>query len=171
MRSPQFEELVNQFIPSNTSWRGWVKIVFHQSFIPVLPVARELISKTKWNPSSKGTEHQPSVPRLMRGKHENSDVKLLVRRRTRTPSPRRWMKGSKRKPEPPPTSFTALPLTDEPEPLEPEEEPSGSANTSRARSRMLSLFSRASSRSRKSSEDVVPSSSVRDRNFWHLLNC
>lgn len=43
-----FEELADQFIPSDTSWRGWMKMALHQPLVPVLPVARELISKTKW---------------------------------------------------------------------------------------------------------------------------
>ncbi|CCM03163.1 uncharacterized protein FIBRA_05285 [Fibroporia radiculosa] len=43
-----FEELVDQFIPSGRNWRGWVKMAFQQPLVPVLPVARELISKTKW---------------------------------------------------------------------------------------------------------------------------
>lgn len=44
----QFEELAEQFIPSDTSWRGWMRMAFHQPLVPVLPVAREIISKTKW---------------------------------------------------------------------------------------------------------------------------
>jgi hypothetical protein len=43
----QFEELVDQFIPSDPTWKGWVKMAFQQPLIPVLPVARELFSKTK----------------------------------------------------------------------------------------------------------------------------
>ncbi|KAJ7507924.1 golgi-body localization protein domain-containing protein [Mycena galericulata] len=43
-----FEELVDQFIPSDMSWKGWLKMAFQQPLVPVLPVARELISKTKW---------------------------------------------------------------------------------------------------------------------------
>ncbi|KAF5344064.1 hypothetical protein D9758_008855 [Tetrapyrgos nigripes] len=54
-QTTSFEELVNQFIPSDTSWKGWVKMAFHQPLVPVLPVARELISKTKWI-ALKGTE-------------------------------------------------------------------------------------------------------------------
>lgn len=44
----KFEELADQFIPSDTSWRGWMRMALHQPLIPVLPVARELFSKTKW---------------------------------------------------------------------------------------------------------------------------
>jgi hypothetical protein len=39
---------VEQFIPSDPSWKGWVKMALHQPLIPVLPVARELFTKTKW---------------------------------------------------------------------------------------------------------------------------
>jgi hypothetical protein len=51
----QFEELVDQFIPSDMSWKGWVKMALHQPLVPVLPVARELFSKTKLL-ASKGTK-------------------------------------------------------------------------------------------------------------------
>lgn len=44
----KFEELVDQFIPSGRNWKGWVKMAFNQPLVPVLPVAREIISKTKW---------------------------------------------------------------------------------------------------------------------------
>jgi hypothetical protein len=44
---PQFEELVEQFIPSDPTWKGWVKMALHQPFFEVIPVARELLSKTK----------------------------------------------------------------------------------------------------------------------------
>lgn len=57
----QFEELVNQFIPSDMGWRGWVKVAFHQPLIPVLPVARELFSKTKLIAASK-SQSRPSTP-------------------------------------------------------------------------------------------------------------
>ncbi|OCH92936.1 hypothetical protein OBBRIDRAFT_802282 [Obba rivulosa] len=43
-----FEQLVDQFIPSGRNWTAWVKMAFQQPLVPVLPVARELISKTKW---------------------------------------------------------------------------------------------------------------------------
>ncbi|KAF5390524.1 hypothetical protein D9757_002702 [Collybiopsis confluens] len=65
-----FEELVNQFIPSDMSWKGWVKMAFQQPLVPVLPVARELISKTKWIASKSTTaviEHS-SPPKLSRPK-------------------------------------------------------------------------------------------------------
>ena len=54
----QFEELVSQFIPSNMNWKGWVKMAFHQPLLPVLPVARELLSKTKWTSSKAAPAHE-----------------------------------------------------------------------------------------------------------------
>ncbi|KZT74332.1 hypothetical protein DAEQUDRAFT_761200 [Daedalea quercina L-15889] len=65
-----FEELVDQFIPSGRNWRGWVKMAFQQPLVPVLPVARELIAKTKWIKSSShshtpDSEHRPSTPSLL----------------------------------------------------------------------------------------------------------
>ncbi|EMD40776.1 hypothetical protein CERSUDRAFT_111360 [Gelatoporia subvermispora B] len=43
-----FEQLVDQFIPSGRNWTSWIKMAFQQPLVPVLPVAREIISKTKW---------------------------------------------------------------------------------------------------------------------------
>ncbi|OBZ70295.1 hypothetical protein A0H81_09960 [Grifola frondosa] len=53
-----FEELVDQFIPSGRNWRGWVKVAFQQPLVPVLPVARELITKTKWIASKGHQTHE-----------------------------------------------------------------------------------------------------------------
>lgn len=52
----QFEELADQFIPSDLTWRGWVRVAFQQPLLPVFPVARELISKTKWLTKSKAAK-------------------------------------------------------------------------------------------------------------------
>lgn len=56
----QFEELVEQFIPSDPTWKGWVKMALHQPFFEVIPVARELISKTK-RIASKGVQQSTST--------------------------------------------------------------------------------------------------------------
>nr|VWO95170.1 Uncharacterized protein [Ganoderma boninense] len=67
-----FEELVDQFIPSGRNWRGWVKVAFQQPLVPVFPVARELITKTKWIATNrKDTHHndrptRPSTPKLLK---------------------------------------------------------------------------------------------------------
>ncbi|KAF8195786.1 golgi-body localization protein domain-containing protein [Mycena galopus ATCC 62051] len=58
-----FEELVDQFIPSDMSWKGWLKMAFHQPLVPVLPVARELISKTKWIANNKSGQDLSSLPK------------------------------------------------------------------------------------------------------------
>ncbi|KAJ7276501.1 golgi-body localization protein domain-containing protein [Mycena haematopus] len=58
-----FEELVDQFIPSDMSWKGWLKMAFHQPLVPVLPVARELISKTKWIANNKSGQDLTSPPK------------------------------------------------------------------------------------------------------------
>ncbi|KAJ6485160.1 golgi-body localization protein domain-containing protein [Mycena vitilis] len=61
-----FEELVDQFIPSDMSWKGWLKMAFQQPLVPVLPVARELISKTKWiaNKSGQDLSSPAKTPRM-----------------------------------------------------------------------------------------------------------
>lgn len=151
----QFEELVDQFIPSDMSWKGWVKMAFQQPLIPVLPVARELISKTKWL-ASKGTPNVPgnsgSTPKFRRIKAithadgSNNEQQAGTRPRTASPS-RAWRRTPQKRSEtPPPPNITFnTEITTEPEPLE---EPEESERPRRARVR--SLFSRASSRSRKS---------------------
>ncbi|RDB22829.1 hypothetical protein Hypma_010076 [Hypsizygus marmoreus] len=147
-----FEELVSQFIPSDTSWRGWVKMAFHQPLLPVLPVARELFSKTKWIASSSKAAPQVDLkgppPKLPRAKalsiDDDSKLALVHGKRANSKSPSRgWRKASRRKPEPLPAKIMALPLTDEPESLDVEtERPSRSTG----RKRLKSLFSRGSSR-------------------------
>ena len=44
----QFEELFNQFIPSDPSLRGWVKVAWQQPVFSVGGVVKELITKTQW---------------------------------------------------------------------------------------------------------------------------
>ncbi|KAG8218593.1 hypothetical protein J3R82DRAFT_4234 [Butyriboletus roseoflavus] len=66
-----FEELVDQFLPSDLTWRGWVRMAFHQPLVPVLPVARELFSKTKLIPSKNTSQNESrssSKKFILRGK-------------------------------------------------------------------------------------------------------
>ncbi|KAH9951643.1 golgi-body localization protein domain-containing protein [Amylocystis lapponica] len=80
-----FEELVDQFIPSGRNWRGWIKMAFQQPLVPVLPVAREIISKTKWI-NAKGYHHEehnrPSTPRMLTLKNPRRDNSTDTRRPT-----------------------------------------------------------------------------------------
>lgn len=143
---------MNQFIPSNTSWRGWVRMAFHQPLLPVLPVARELLSKTKWIASSSKVPPQIDLkgapPKLPRAKvlSVDDDTKLDSARskteRARSKSPHRgWRKGSRRKFEAAtPASFTNLPLTDEPDSLAVDE-----SERPTSRKRLKSLFTRGPS--------------------------
>ncbi|KAF9464454.1 golgi-body localization protein domain-containing protein [Collybia nuda] len=150
-----FEELVNQFIPSDMSWRGWVKMAFHQPLLPVLPVARELISKTKWIASSSKAPSQVDAkgppPKLPRAKvlsvDDNSKLELVHKPRSKSKSPHRgWRKAARRKPEVPIPNITTLPLTDEPESFEIDEEKRPTRSVSRKR--MMSLFARRPSSSK-----------------------
>ncbi|KAL0949429.1 hypothetical protein HGRIS_009489 [Hohenbuehelia grisea] len=151
-----FEELVNQFIPSDMSWKGWVKMAFHQPLLPVFPVARELISKTKWLSPSKNNhaDSQNFISRFGKTNLASNGETRVSRGRTkesRTPSPqRKWKRTSRRRPDTPPTSFNITPLTAEPDSLESELSLVEAKQSHRGRVR--SLFSRANSRSRKSVE-------------------
>jgi hypothetical protein len=144
------------------SWKGWIKVAFQQPLVPVIPVAREIISKTKWIALSKGgsshLESQGPPTQLQRAKRIQDDpgATQSPSRNIRTPSPRRsWRKVSRRRPETP-TSFTPGPPTAESELLV-----NGDSSRPSSRKRVLSLFSRASSQSRKSTE-YETSSSVGD---------
>ncbi|KAG6857080.1 hypothetical protein H0H87_009641 [Tephrocybe sp. NHM501043] len=157
-----FEELVNQFIPSDTSWRGWVKIALHQPLFPVLPVARELISKTKWIPSSSKTVTQLDIkgppPKLSRARalSEDDDIKLVraqsmkaTRAKSKSPATG-WRKASSRKLEHPPPQITSLPFSDEPESFTQESalilEVEKPGRPSTGRKRMMSIFTRGSTK-------------------------
>ncbi|KAH9943489.1 golgi-body localization protein domain-containing protein [Epithele typhae] len=101
----KFEELVDQFIPSGRNWRGWVKVAFQQPLVPVLPVARELITKTKWIASKKDAHHgdrpsRPSTPKLLKARpseptrKDKEPVKERARSRPRAhDEPRRSLEG------------------------------------------------------------------------------
>ncbi|KAG6873749.1 hypothetical protein C0995_011568 [Termitomyces sp. Mi166 len=152
-----FEELVNQFIPFNTSWRGWVKMVFHQPLLPVLPVARELISKTKWIPSSSRTttpfDYKGPPPKLDRARvlsgDDNSNLVRPRSRKSKSPSRGRRI-ASSRKLEPTSPPITSLPFSDEPESFVQgsasvvEVEKPSRSNT--GRKRMMSLFKRGTTK-------------------------
>jgi hypothetical protein len=141
------------------SWRGWIKMAFHQPLLPVFPVARELLSKTKWIASSSKVPLQIDgkgpPPKLPRAKvlSVDDDAKLdsirLNTGRARSKSPHRgWLKGPRQKSEESPPRFTTLPLTEEPEPLAADPRPHG-------RRRLKSLFARGSSKSDSTSVSTL----------------
>lgn len=166
-----FEELVNQFIPSNMSWRGWVKMAFHQPLLPVLPVAKELLSKTRWT-SSKATPAHESPFKLLHPRmlvaDDDSRLEWLQREGTKLtldpPTARKRSVGqpSKTPPAkptrlpnassstvgpsapPPPANITAMPFSSEPESMDdPQDIPSRPAPVATSsRSRVKGLFKR-----------------------------
>lgn len=165
-----FEELVNQFIPSNMSWRGWVKMAFHQPLLPVLPVAKELISKTRWT-SSKGAPVHDSPLKLLHPRMLVADddsrlewlqregTKLEVRpnngSRNSKKSPMKEVNFSNPPPPPPPpiTTITSQPLSSEPESMM--DAPIGAPQKRAAnRNRVKSLFTRNKSKGSSSVDDL-----------------
>jgi hypothetical protein len=130
------------------SWRGWVKMAFHQPLVPVLPVARELLSKTRWT-SSKST-NQPHDnplrllhPRLLATDDDhrlNSMIHVQPLKKPETPA-----KTSRRNPsknsKDTPLVLTSLPLTAEPEAMIEPDNPS-SPDRGTGRKRVKSLFSK-----------------------------
>ncbi|KAK7061817.1 golgi-body localization protein domain-containing protein [Favolaschia claudopus] len=91
-----FEELVDQFIPSDMSWKGWLKMAFHQPLVPVLPVARELISKTKWIANNKSNASDLNNPSKSRKQLAYAEDDGAESDRSHSPHPR-WRKARKKK--------------------------------------------------------------------------
>ncbi|KZS98046.1 hypothetical protein SISNIDRAFT_449676 [Sistotremastrum niveocremeum HHB9708] len=94
-KTSSFEQLADQFIPSDSSWKGWVRMALHQPLLPVLPVARELLTKTKWvsspfrSNSRQNTFFELQPTPLVPGQ--------LIRQETRSRSPhRQWPRLLKR---------------------------------------------------------------------------
>ncbi|KAJ7094663.1 golgi-body localization protein domain-containing protein [Mycena belliarum] len=131
-----FEELVDQFIPSDMSWKGWLKMAFHQPLVPVLPVARELISKTKWiaNNKSAGQDINALAPplKMPRAKAIALGEDEGVRESDRSRSPR-WRKPRRRMETPPPAVLPGAVFTFEPE---------GEGSRPPSRNKMFHLFDR-----------------------------
>ncbi|KAG0709732.1 golgi-body localization protein domain-containing protein [Suillus ampliporus] len=129
-----FEELVDQFIPSDLTWKGWVKIALHQPLVPVFPVARELFSKTKLTASKSVSQLDPRPPRkILKPKPRRTDVNSAA------PSTRpRSSSGTN------PSRFIAMSFTDEPTAMD-ESMLSPTVpdiNRPSSRARLLSVFSR-----------------------------
>jgi len=130
---------VDQFIPSDMGWKGWVKMAFHQPLVPVLPVARELLSKTKWI-ASKGAAHleDQTGHRLLR----SPTAKIARDPLDSEPPQQRSRKDTLSN-----SYFSPAKLTNEPMEIEnvvadSERKP----HTTKPRSRMMSLFRPSSSR-------------------------
>ena len=69
----QFEELINQFIPSDPSLRGWVKVAWQQPVFSVGGVVKELITKTQWGRLGKSPEPTNLPERRKVRKHPSED--------------------------------------------------------------------------------------------------
>ena len=120
-------------------------MAFHQPLLPVLPVARELISKTKWIPGSSKAITPFDVtglpPKINRARVLSGDDDS--RSKSKSPSRGRRIASSRNlEPTPP---ITSVPFSDEPESFVQsssvaEAEKPGRSNT--GRKRMLSFFSK-----------------------------
>jgi hypothetical protein len=133
-----------------------IRMVFQQPLVPVLPVARELISKTKWFASKTPQTNAPQKSQPVVEKGDGPSA-LPSKKRSRTHSPHRRRPKVITRPSTPPGGFTIPILAmepgtpDDPEQGDAEDDPSRTSRP-RGRSRILGFFSRASSRSRKRSE-------------------
>jgi hypothetical protein len=118
------------------SWKGWLKMAFHQPLVPVLPVARELISKTKWianKSTGQDIDALASPPKMSRTKMITFGAEEDGAESDRSHSPHNRWRKSRKKMETPPVILPGAPFTNEPE-------TDGSRPPSR--NRMFSLFDR-----------------------------
>ncbi|KAG1892357.1 golgi-body localization protein domain-containing protein, partial [Suillus subluteus] len=132
-----FEELVDQFIPSDLTWKGWVKIALHQPLVPVFPVARELFSKTKLTASKSVSQLDPRPPRkILKLKPKRTDTNS-------TAAPAR--PGTSSSCGANPSRFVGMSLTDEPTDMDESTPAPTVPDISRpsSRARLLSVFSRS----------------------------
>jgi hypothetical protein len=127
------------------NWRGWVKMALNQPLLPVLPVARELILKTKLMSSrAQYASQDPFLhPRFFAIDGQQSNTALAEELNRMDSSSNLPHKFSSRH-----GSSPHIPLTAEPESLEPDQTEERST-----RQRVRSLFSRKT-RSRSKMRDT-----------------
>ncbi|KAG2042334.1 golgi-body localization protein domain-containing protein [Suillus americanus] len=129
-----FEELVDQFIPSDLTWKGWVKIALHQPLVPVFPVARELFSKTKLTASKSVSQLDSRAPRkILKLKPKRTDTNSTAA----TARPGTSSSGGTNA-----SRFIGMSLTDEPTDMD-ESTPAPDTERPSSRARLLSVFSRS----------------------------
>jgi hypothetical protein len=134
------------------SWRGWVKVAFHQPLVPVLPVARELLSKTKWTSSKSSNQPHDNPLRLLHPRifatdddHRLNSIEPLKKLETPGKISASWRNPLKNSKDMPPIQLTPLPLTTEPESMTEADKP----DLGTSRKRVKSLFSKNSGLSSK----------------------
>lgn len=131
-------------------------MAFHQPLVPVLPVARELLAKTKWTASSKVQPHDSPLRLLHPSRMlvTDDDQRLnwtLNERKSEISAKSSWrqvLRSNKDSPK-----LTSLPLTDEPEAMD-TDQPSGANERRTGRKRVKSLFSKRNSSKSKGPEKV-----------------
>ena len=120
-------------------------MAFHQPLVPVLPVARELLSKTRWT-SSKSTNQPHDNPlRLLHPRifatdddHRLNSIHVEPLRKPETPPKTSWRNPLKNSKDTP-LVLTSLPMTAEPEAMI---EPDNPGSPGTGRKRVKSLFSK-----------------------------
>lgn len=131
-------------------------MAFNQPLVPVLPVARELLAKTKWKSSKSNNAHDSPLRLLHPRAFALDDDRRLNTLLVEGPKQNDTAKTQRQtalKSNTGQTPFTALPLTSEPEPMD-----SGDAEITErpTRQRVKSLFGR-STRAKSRSKSRGPS--------------
>ena len=126
-------------------------MALNQPLVPVLPVARELLSKTKWTASKAPHDHPLRLlhPTIL-ATDDDSRLNWIHGGMLKTVegSSKHVHRNPFKTKKDPPVLFTETPLTSEPEPLDVEPQVPDSHRTSRKR--VKSLFGRSSRHSSKS---------------------
>lgn len=126
------------------NWRGWVKMAFNQPLLPVLPVARELISKTKWKSSKSTHTFHESPVHFLHPRFFAIDVNQSNQVLAEGSQSQDSLKDS--------PTIPSLPLTAEPENMEIDNH-DAPAERPTTRKRVKSLFSR---RNKSRSKSIGP---------------
>jgi len=98
------------------NWRGWMKMVFHQPLVPVFPMAKEILSKTKLLGSSRHGDPETGNSRSGKDakKRGMSKFHLPSIGRSRSMQPKQTKKSGI---SPDVPVYFSQPLTSEPETL------------------------------------------------------
>jgi hypothetical protein len=131
-----------------------IRMVFQQPLVPILPVARELISKTKWIASKASNINAHPQKSLLPATNVDSPLQPSTSKRARTQSPHHRRRKGSPQPGTPPDNLPMPVLSGEIEQndesdLADVEDDTLRPSRPRSRRRILSLFSRTSSRSKK----------------------
>lgn len=134
-------------------------MAFHQPLLPVLPVAKELISKTKWSATKNTQVHDSPFkmlhPRMMLTADDDTRLQLLHNNdgsKGTSSSTRNWKNPLRSAKNPSPSIIPSQPLSAEPESIK--DSDSMSSKRADGRKRVKSLFSKNKGTPKSKQEEI-----------------